>query len=91
MARTVEDAVAVFQVIVGEDPDDPITLTREYVQPGLRPAGADVADQKRVVTPRKALDDGASILVIGRPVTAAADPAQAIRDIAASLNKEVIE
>jgi Asp-tRNA(Asn)/Glu-tRNA(Gln) amidotransferase A subunit family amidase len=39
MARTLEDAVAVFQVIVGEDPDDPITLTREYVQPGLRPAG----------------------------------------------------
>jgi orotidine-5'-phosphate decarboxylase len=62
-----------------------------FVVPGLRPAGADVADQKRVVTPRKALDDGASILVIGRPVTAAADPAQAIRDIAASLNKEVIE
>jgi amidase len=39
MARTMEDAVAVFQVIVGEDPDDPITLPREYVQPGLRPAG----------------------------------------------------
>ncbi len=37
MARTVEDAVAVFQVIVGEDPDDPITLARDYVQPGLRP------------------------------------------------------
>ena len=39
MARTVEDAVAVFQVIVGEDPDDPVTLAREYVQPGLRPGG----------------------------------------------------
>jgi len=39
MARTVEDAVAVFQAIVGEDPDDPITLKAEYVQPGLRPAG----------------------------------------------------
>ena len=37
MARSVEDAVAVFQVIVGEDPDDPITLKAEYVQPGLRP------------------------------------------------------
>ena len=34
MTRTVEDAVAVFQAIVGEDPDDPITLAREYVQPG---------------------------------------------------------
>ena len=39
MARTVEDAVAVFQVIVGEDPDDPITLMADYVQPGLRPRG----------------------------------------------------
>ena len=39
MARTVEDAVAVFQVIVGEDPDDPITSSAEYVQPGLRPGG----------------------------------------------------
>ena len=39
MARTVEDAVVVFQVIVGEDPDDPVTLARDYVQPGLRPGG----------------------------------------------------
>jgi len=62
-----------------------------FVVPGIRPAGADVADQKRVVTPARALDDGASILVIGRPITGAADPAQAIRDIAGSLKKEVIE
>jgi orotidine-5'-phosphate decarboxylase len=62
-----------------------------FVVPGVRPAGADIADQKRVVTPEKALDDGGSILVIGRPITGAPDPAQAIRDIAASLNKEVIE
>jgi Asp-tRNA(Asn)/Glu-tRNA(Gln) amidotransferase A subunit family amidase len=39
MTRTVEDAVAVFQVIVGEDPDDPMTLAADYVQPGLRPGG----------------------------------------------------
>ena len=39
MARTVEDAVAIFQVIAGEDPDDPVTLATDYVQPGLRPAG----------------------------------------------------
>jgi amidase len=39
MGRTVEDAVAVFQVIVGEDPDDPITVRGNYVQPGLRPSG----------------------------------------------------
>jgi orotidine-5'-phosphate decarboxylase len=61
------------------------------VVPGVRPAGFDVADQKRVVTPRQALTDGASILVIGRPITAAIDPARAIADIAASLAKEVIQ
>ena len=56
-----------------------------FVVPGVRPAGADVSDQKRVVTPRQALDHGASILVIGRPITAAEDPAAAIRSIAATL------
>ena len=59
-----------------------------FVVPGVRPAGADVADQKRVVTPRQALDDGASILVIGRPITGAPNPAQAIREIAAALDVE---
>jgi orotidine-5'-phosphate decarboxylase len=57
-----------------------------FVVPGVRPAGADIADQKRVVTPRQAMDDGASILVIGRPVTAANDPAAAIEQIMASLS-----
>ena len=56
--------------------------------PGVRPAGGDVADPKRVVTPRQALDDGASILVVGRPITAALDPARAIADIAAGLTPE---
>lgn len=56
-----------------------------FVVPGVRPAGADRSDQKRVVTPREALDCGASVLVIGRPVTAADDPAAAIRAIAATL------
>jgi len=56
------------------------------IVPGVRPAGADVADQKRVVTPRQALEDGASVLVIGRPITGAADPARAIVDITASLS-----
>src|SRR5580765_2882714 len=62
-----------------------------FVVPGVRPPGADVADQKRVVTPRQALDDGASILVIGRPITGVPDPAQAIEQIAGSLKREVIE
>ena len=56
-----------------------------FVVPGLRPAGSEVGDQKRVVTPREARDDGASILVIGRPITGAHDPAEAIRAIAATL------
>jgi orotidine-5'-phosphate decarboxylase len=59
-----------------------------FVVPGVRPAGADVADQKRVATPAQALADGADVLVIGRPITGAPDPAQAIRDIAATLNEE---
>lgn len=56
-----------------------------FVVPGVRPAGGDASDQKRVVTPRQALDDGASILVIGRPITGSDDPAAAIREIAAAL------
>lgn len=56
-----------------------------FVVPGVRPHGSSTADQKRVVTPREALDRGASILVIGRPVTEAAKPADALRAIAATL------
>ena len=56
-----------------------------FIVPGVRPPGGDVLDQKRVVTPRQALDGGASILVIGRPITGSDDPAAAIRDIAAAL------
>ena len=56
-----------------------------FVVPGIRPAGADIGDQKRVMTPRAALDAGASILVIGRPITAADDPAAALRAITATL------
>lgn len=56
-----------------------------FVVPGLRPAGASAGDQKRVVTPRQARDDGASVLVIGRPISKAADPAGAARAIEATL------
>jgi orotidine-5'-phosphate decarboxylase len=62
-----------------------------FVVPGVRPAGGDAGDQKRVVTPAQAIEDGASVLVIGRPVTAADDPAEALGSICASLKKEVIE
>ena len=56
-----------------------------FVVPGVRPADSDSADQKRTVTPRQAIDDGASILVIGRPITDADDPSAAVRSIAATL------
>ncbi|GAA0460940.1 MULTISPECIES: orotidine-5'-phosphate decarboxylase [Sphingomonas] len=56
-----------------------------FVVPGVRPAQGKVGDQKRVVTPRAALDSGASILVIGRPITQAEDPDEAARAIGATL------
>jgi orotidine-5'-phosphate decarboxylase len=56
-----------------------------FVVPGVRPEGAETGDQKRVVTPAQALADGASVLVIGRPITGASNPRRAIMDIAASL------
>ena len=55
------------------------------VVPGVRPQGTDIGDQKRVVTPREAIDQGASIIVIGRPITAAPDPKRVIVDIQSGL------
>jgi orotidine-5'-phosphate decarboxylase len=57
--------------------------------PGIRPAGAALGDQKRVMTPREAVDNGATYLVIGRPITEAADPVDAARAIAVSLSEAV--
>lgn len=56
-----------------------------FVVPGVRPADGKIGDQKRVVTPRAALDAGASILVVGRPITQADDPDTAARAIEATL------
>lgn len=55
------------------------------VTPGVRPVGADRGDQARVATPEQALADGADLLVIGRPITGAADPREAAMAIAAAL------
>ncbi|MBI3677036.1 MAG: orotidine-5'-phosphate decarboxylase [Proteobacteria bacterium] len=55
------------------------------VTPGVRPAGSDMADQRRVMTPREAASAGADIQVIGRPIFAASDPAAAAKAIAAEL------
>jgi len=69
--------VAAIRAAVGAD----VVL----ITPGVRPAGADLGDQKRVATPAQALADGADLLVIGRPITAASDPAVAVRDIVSTL------
>jgi orotidine-5'-phosphate decarboxylase len=55
------------------------------VVPGIRPSGSAVGDQRRVMGPAEARAAGANILVIGRPITGATDPAQAAREIAQSL------
>jgi orotidine-5'-phosphate decarboxylase len=55
------------------------------ITPGVRPAGSDAQDQARIATPEQALKNGADLLVIGRPITGAADPGAAAATIAASL------
>ena len=52
------------------------------VTPGVRPTGSDLGDQKRVMTPAEAVRAGASYLVIGRPITSAPSPVEALRAIA---------
>ncbi|MFA7387290.1 MAG: orotidine-5'-phosphate decarboxylase [Thiohalobacteraceae bacterium] len=57
----------------------------QLITPGVRPAGAAKDDQQRVMTPRQAIEAGASYLVIGRPITRALDPVAALQAIAAEL------
>lgn len=57
----------------------------QLVTPGIRPAGSAQDDQKRILTPTQAMRAGSDYLVIGRPITQAANPAQALSDILAEL------
>jgi orotidine-5'-phosphate decarboxylase len=68
---------AAVRALVGPD--------RLIVTPGVRPAGAEAGDQKRVMTPADAIRAGASHLVVGRPITAAADPRDAVERIVAEI------
>ena len=56
-----------------------------FVVPGVRPSNGKASDQKRIVTPVQAMTDGASILVVGRPISQSADPDLAAREIEATL------
>ena len=60
------------------------------VTPGIRPMGSSVGDQKRVLGPAAAIDAGATHLVVGRPITAAADPARAAREILGEMRGHAI-
>lgn len=62
----------------------------KLVVPGIRPEGSASGDQKRVMTPKEAIEKGADYLVMGRPITEAKDPAQAARDILASTDYPII-
>lgn len=55
------------------------------ITPGIRPAGSEIGDQSRIMTPQKALKAGASYLVIGRPITQAPDPLKALCEISESI------
>jgi orotidine-5'-phosphate decarboxylase len=55
------------------------------VTPGIRPVGSNADDQKRIVTPKQAMIDGSTHLVIGRPITQSENPNQTLRDILATL------
>ena len=59
------------------------------VVPGIRPAGSEMGDQKRVMTPAEAVAAGADVLVIGRPITGADDPVAAADAIAAEMEAEI--
>jgi orotidine-5'-phosphate decarboxylase len=70
---------AMLRPLIGND--------RVLVTPGIRPAGTDTGDQKRIMTPSAAIKAGSDYLVVGRPITAAADPKAAAEAIAAEIRQ----
>jgi len=62
----------------------------QLITPGIRPAGSDVGDQRRIMTPLQAQQAGVDYMVIGRPITQSSDPAQTLRDIRDSLSQEAL-
>ncbi|MBX9444256.1 orotidine-5'-phosphate decarboxylase [Dickeya chrysanthemi] len=58
------------------------------ITPGIRPAGSDAGDQRRIMTPQQAQQAGVDYMVIGRPITQSADPAQTLKTILASLGEK---
>ena len=73
------EEVALLRRELGPDP--------RLVVPGIRPAGAEAGDQKRIATPGDAIRAGASQLVVGRPITQAPDPVKAAEAILAEINR----
>jgi orotidine-5'-phosphate decarboxylase len=73
------EEVAALRAIVGDG--------MSLVTPGIRPAGSATGDQKRIMTPARAIAAGADYLVVGRPVTEAADPKAAADEIQAEIAK----
>jgi len=63
------------------------TLGQDFalVTPGIRPDGSNADDQKRIVTPKQAMLDGSTHMVIGRPITKSDNPRQTLKDILATL------
>ena len=62
-----------------------LPASTQFVTPGIRPAGDEAGDQKRIMTPAEAARAGSSYIVVGRPILKAADPAAAARSILAEL------
>jgi orotidine-5'-phosphate decarboxylase len=76
------EEVAAVRKIVGHQ--------MSLITPGIRPAGAEVGDQKRVMTPARAIAAGADYLVVGRPITGAADPRAAAEAIQAEIKQALV-